>query len=185
MQRKKEGEKEGLTDAQREKEGEKEGLTDAQREKEGEKEGLTDAQTQRERERERERDRAVEPTITSIRSPSSYPPRDGKCSIHPSTTKIAHQHPSTSEIDPHPRTSIPPPWASIHIHELRSLLHELRSTSISFDPSSMSSDPSSVGFDPHDPPMPDLSLSRSTSPFPSLVDHSLFLLLSVWPSFWC
>ena len=40
---------------QRKKEGEKEELTDAQREKEGEKEGLTDAQTQRERERQRER----------------------------------------------------------------------------------------------------------------------------------
>ena len=36
----------------------------------------------------------------------------------------------------------------------------------------------------HDPPMPDLSLSRSTSPFPSLVDHTLFLLLFVWLSFW-
>ena len=33
----------------------------------------------------------------------------------------------------------------------------------------------------HDPPMTDLSLSRSTSPFPSICDHSLFLLpLSVW-----
>ena len=47
------------------------------------------------------------------------------------------------------------------------------------------SDPSSMSSDPHDPPMPDLFLSWSTSPFPSLVDHSLFLLLSVWPSFWC
>ena len=159
----------------------------SQTRKERKRERKKDSQTRkhRERERDRERDRAVKPTIMSIRSPSSSPPRDGKCSIHPSTTKIAHQHPSTSEIDPHPRTSIPPPWASIHIHELRSLLHELRSTSISFDPSSMSSDPSSVGFDPHDPPMPDLSLSQSTSPFPSLVDHSLFLLFSVWPSFWC
>ena len=36
----------------------------------------------------------------------------------------------------------------------------------------------------HDPPMPDLSLSRSTSPFPLIVDHSPFLLLSVWPKFW-
>ena len=35
----------------------------------------------------------------------------------------------------------------------------------------------------HDPPMTDLSLSRSTSPFPSICDHSLFLLLlSVWPN---
>ena len=50
---------------------------------------------------------------------------------------------------------------------------------------SKSSDPSSMSSDPHDPPMPDLSLSRSTSPFPSLVDHSLFLLLSIWPRFWC
>ena len=50
---------------------------------------------------------------------------------------------------------------------------------------SKSSDPSSMSFDPHDPPMPDLSLSRSTSPFPSLVDHSLFPLLSIWPRFWC
>ena len=32
---------------------------------------------------------------------------------------------------------------------------------------------------PLDPPMPDLSLSQSTSPFPSIVDHSLFLLLSI------
>ena len=32
---------------------------------------------------------------------------------------------------------------------------------------------------PPDPPMPDLSLSQSTSPFPSIVDHSLFLLLSI------
>ena len=30
----------------------------------------------------------------------------------------------------------------------------------------------------HDPPMPDLSLSRSTSPFPLIVDYSLFLTLS-------
>ena len=30
----------------------------------------------------------------------------------------------------------------------------------------------------HDPPMLDLSLSRSTSPFPSIVNHSLFLPLS-------
>ena len=82
---------------------------------------------------------------------------------------------------------------SIHIQELRSLLHELQSTSMSSNPSFMSSDPStSMSFDPssmssdsHDPPMPNLSLSRSTSPFPSLVDHSLFLLFSVWPSFWC
>ena len=162
---------------ERKRERKKDSQTRKERKRERKKDSQTRKHRERERERERERDRAVEPTITSIRSPSSYPPRDGKCSIHPSTTKIAHQHPSTSEIDPHPRTSIPPPWASIHIHELRSLLHELRSTSISFDPSSMSSDPSSVGFDPHDPPMPDLSLSRSTSPFPSLVDHSLFLLL--------
>ena len=35
----------------------------------------------------------------------------------------------------------------------------------------------------HDPPMTDLSLSRSTSPFPLICDHSLFLLpLSVWPN---
>ena len=32
----------------------------------------------------------------------------------------------------------------------------------------------------HDQPMPDLSLSRSTSPFPSIVDHSLFLPLSLF-----
>ena len=50
---------------------------------------------------------------------------------------------------------------------------------------SKSSDPSSMSSYPRDPPMPDLSLSRSTSPFPSLVDHSLFLLLSIWPRFWC
>ena len=31
----------------------------------------------------------------------------------------------------------------------------------------------------HDPPMPDLSLSRSTPPFPSIVNHSLFLPLSL------
>ena len=30
----------------------------------------------------------------------------------------------------------------------------------------------------YDSPMPDLSLSRSTSPFPSIVNHSLFLTLS-------
>ena len=75
----------------------------------------------------RERDRAVEPTIVPVRSSSSSSPRDGECSVHPSTTEIAHQHPSTGEIDPHPRALIPPPWALIHIHELRSLLHELRS----------------------------------------------------------
>ena len=34
----------------------------------------------------------------------------------------------------------------------------------------------------HDPPMTDLSLSRSTCPFPSIFDHSLFLPLSVWPN---
>ena len=107
----------------------------------------TELQTCKERERERERerdgeqeqtelqfddhkpssspthDRAVEPT-----SPSSSPPRDGECSVHPSTIEIAHQHPSTGEIDPHPRALIPPPWAPIHVHELRSLLHKLRST---------------------------------------------------------
>ena len=82
---------------------------DVQREKQGEKEGLTEAQTQRERERERERDRAVEPTIGPIRSPSSPPPHDGECFVHPSTTKIAHQHPSSNEIDPHPSAPIPPP----------------------------------------------------------------------------
>ena len=90
-------------------------------------------------------------------------------------------------------TSTPAPTRSIHIQELRSLLHELQSTSMSSNPSFMSSDPStSMSFDPssmssdsHDPPMPNLSLSRSTSLFPSLVDHSLFLLLFVWPSFWC
>ena len=83
---------------------------------------------ERERERERERDRVIKPTIASVRSLSSSPPRNGECSVHPSTTEIAHQHPSTGEIDPHPRALIPPPWALIHIHELRSLLHELRST---------------------------------------------------------
>ena len=35
----------------------------------------------------------------------------------------------------------------------------------------------------HDPPMTNLSLSRSTSLFPSIFDHSLFLSLSVWPNF--
>ena len=79
---------------------------------------------------QRERESAVEPTIALVRSPSSSPPCDGECSIHPSTTKIAHQHPNTGEIDPHPRAPIPPPWASIHIHELQSLLHELRSIHI-------------------------------------------------------
>ena len=35
----------------------------------------------------------------------------------------------------------------------------------------------------HDPPTTDLSLSQSTSPFPSICDYSLFLLpLSVWPN---
>ena len=34
----------------------------------------------------------------------------------------------------------------------------------------------------HDPPMTDLSLSRSTYPFPPIFDHSLFLPLSVWPN---
>ena len=63
----------------------------------------------------RERDRAVEPTITPVKSPSSSPPRDGECSIHPSTSEITPQHPSTSEINPHPRAPIPPPWAPIHM----------------------------------------------------------------------
>ena len=53
--------------------------------------------------------------IAPIRSPSSSPPCDGECSVHPSTTKIAYQHPSTDEIDPHPRAPIPPPWAPIHM----------------------------------------------------------------------
>ena len=38
-----------------------------------------------------------------------------------------------------------------------------------------------TGLVAHDPPMTDLSLSQSSSPFPSICDHSLFLLpLSVW-----
>ena len=90
------------------KERKRERKKDSQTRKERKRERKKDSQTRkhRERERDRERDRAVEPTIMSIRSPSSSPPRDGKCSIHPSTTKIAHQHPSTSEIDPHPRAPI-------------------------------------------------------------------------------
>ena len=59
--------------------------------------------THRRAQRERERE------IALVRSPSSSPPRDGECSVYPSTTEIAHQLPSTGEIDPHPRAPIPPP----------------------------------------------------------------------------
>ena len=69
----------------------------------------------------REREREIVPSNPRSRRSDRRP-------IHPSTTEITHQHPSTNEIDPHPRAPIPPSWASIHIHELRSLLHELRST---------------------------------------------------------
>ena len=63
----------------------------------------------------RERESAVEPTITPVRSPSSSPPCDDECFVHPNTTEIAHQHPSTGEINPLPRAPIPPPWAPIHM----------------------------------------------------------------------
>ena len=63
----------------------------------------------------RERESAVEPTITPVRSSSSSPPCDDECFVHPNTTEIAHQHPSTGEINPLPRAPIPPPWAPIHM----------------------------------------------------------------------
>ena len=71
--------------------------------------------THRRANRERERDRAIEPTIAPVRLLSSSPLHDNECSVHPSTTEIAHQHPSTGEINPHPSAPIPPPWAPIHM----------------------------------------------------------------------
>ena len=96
--------------------------------------------------------------------------------------EIAPSNPQSCLSNRHPRplhTTVSALFIQAPLRSHTSTQHRRdRSTSKSSDPSSMSSDP-------HDPPMPDLSLSRSTSPFPSLVDHSLFLLLSVWPSFWC
>ena len=134
------------------------------------RERRTHRRAQRERERERERRRT-----------------------HDRTGQIAVLVPSMrwwvlcSSKHHQDRTLAPQHWQD------RSTSKSSDPSSMSFNPSSMSSDPStSMSFDPssmssdsHDPPMPNLSLSRSTSPFPSLVDHSLFLLFSVWPSFWC
>ena len=64
----------------------------AKRERERERRTHRHANRERERERERERDRAVEPTIAPVRSPSSYPPRDGECSVHPTLAKEDPSH---------------------------------------------------------------------------------------------
>ena len=71
-----------------------------------------------ERERERERETmsknrpSFSPTTTDWAPvwptimPSLSPPRDGECSVHPSTNEIAPQHSSIGEINPHPRAPI-------------------------------------------------------------------------------
>ena len=114
-----------------------------------EKEGEKEGLTNAQTERERERERERE---------------------------IAPSNPQSCLSNRHPRplhTTVSALFIQAPLRSHTSTQHRRdRSTSKSSDPSSMSSDP-------HDPPMPDLSLSRSTSPFPSLVDHSLFLLLSV------
>ena len=65
------------------------------------------------RERERSRHRTHDRTgQIAVLIPST---RQWVLSVHPSTTEIAHQHPCTGKIYPHPRAPIPPPWASIHM----------------------------------------------------------------------
>ena len=93
---------------------------DMQREKDGGKEGLTDAQTERERSRHWTQDRAGQIVVLV---PSTR--RWVLCSSkHHWDRTPAPEHRrdwSTSKSsNPRPWAPIPPPWALIHIHELRS-----------------------------------------------------------------
>ena len=112
----------------------------------------------RERETARKRDRTPAPAssrcLNHHRDRTPAPARSH-------TTMSSEPHPIyPKKHNPIPISANPHPPCSIHTHPIsRRLKHHRDRT--------------------HDPPMPDLSLSRSTSPFPSLVDHTLFLLLFV------
>ena len=96
----------------------------AKRERERER---THKRANRERERERERDHVVEPTIVPVRLPSSSPPRDCECSVHPTPAKEDPSHsadpffivtnpvndPPLSQSDNHEQPTPEPthPWA--------------------------------------------------------------------------
>ena len=106
-----------------------------------------------------------------------------------STTEIAHQH---RLVAPQHRWDRTPPWALIHIQATQrnitqSPFRQTHTHLAQSTPTRSRAAWSTTKIAPqhrrdrtYDPPMLDLSLSRSTSPFPSLIDHSLFLLLSVW-----
>ena len=114
-------------------------------------------QTQRERERERERERD-ELAVPSSLDHCPKPRRAVELALARSSCKIALGRSSRRD-----RT----------VRSSRRPLDQTLFVSILASPEAC---PRWTGLVTHDPPMTDLSLSRSTSPFPSICDHSLFLL---------
>ena len=102
--------------------------------------------------------------------------------ISPPTSPICHSHVTSETLLSNPPSTIPDPHPFKPISLFFSSLTQphLRHHAAEIAPQHCRDRATEIVA--HDPPMIDLSLSRSTCPFPLIFNHSLRLSLSIWPN---